>query len=121
MKTSSDQPDSADAPLAIYGPLRIILSTLRSPLNHILSNLNQLQAAGPLNEQQTAYHQDAMRLLMEVAHTVDQYAPQPTQARAVAASGESWNAGEISDALDDRYQDAPMPLDDRPGRDGEQP
>ena len=78
--------------------------------------------ANGLNPQQVEFYNEVMRSLQLIARTVEQYAP-PAERQAApvrAVPNERWGAGEHSDALDDRYQDSHMPLDDRPGRD-EQP
>lgn len=120
MTTSPDTPESFDLPISTRGPMALILAALRSPTRHSIARLAQLAAAGTLNAQQTEHFNEIMRALQQIAHTIDQYAPASGRAPAPAPRGEHWDAGEQPDALDDRFQDARLPLDDRPGRD-EQP
>ncbi|MBK8134658.1 MAG: hypothetical protein IPK52_02285 [Chloroflexi bacterium] len=120
MTTSPDIPESSDLPTSTRGPMALILAALRSPVALSITRLSQLAASGPLNPQQIEHYNDAVRALQQIARTVEQYAPPVDRAPARVARGEHWDAGEQSDALDDRFQDARLPLEDRPGRD-EQP
>lgn len=122
MKTSSDDsPEPAAMPVGpLGGPLALILGGVRQNVHASISLLADLAASGPLTPMQKTLYADIMLELQDVASTIDRYAPQPRPPAVAHAASERWGAGEQSDALDDRYQDAPLPLDDRPGRD-EQP
>lgn len=120
MTTSPDTPESSDLPTPTRGPLALILATMRSPVNLSLRRMNQLLAAGTLNAQQIDHYNDVMRSLQQIARTIEQYAP-PERPQARSAHSDGFIAGEISDALDDRFQDSRLPLDDHDGRGSEQP
>lgn len=121
MSNSPDTPESGDIPASTRGPLALILGTLRVPVHVAITRLNQIVATGTLSPQQLQHHNEALRALQQISRTVEQYAP-PSDARSQSrrnAAGDRWDAGEQPDALDDRFQDARVPLDDRPGRDGQ--
>jgi hypothetical protein len=110
-----------EQPSAARGPLAIILGGLRLPVSTGLARLSQLAAAGELNARQLEYYNEVVRALQQISRTIEQFAPPEERREArVGRASEHWNAGEQSDALDDRYQDMHLPLEDRPGLD-EQP
>lgn len=120
MTSFPDTPESGDLPPSTRGPMALILAALRTPVNAALANLNQLTSAGPLNAQQREYYNESIRSLQQISRTIEQFAPPDERAvRAAARTAERWDAGEQPDALDDRYQDTRLPLEDRPGRDGQ--
>lgn len=119
MTTSSDIREPDELPPSTRGPMVLILAALRGPANLALMRLNQLASAGSLNSQQVEYYNDVLRSLQQIARTVDQFAPPAERAARAVRPDERWDAGEHPDALDDRYQDTRLPLEDRPGRDGQ--
>jgi hypothetical protein len=120
MTTFPDTPESGDLPPSTRGPMALILAALRGPANLALLRLNQLASAGTLNAQQREHYNEVIRALQQIARTVEQFAPPDERAaRAAAHAAERWDAGEQPDALDDRFQDTRLPLEDHPGRDGQ--
>jgi hypothetical protein len=119
MTSYPDTPESGDLPPSTRGPMALILAALRGPANLALLRLNQIASAGPLNAQQREHYTEVVRSLQQIARTIEQFAPPNERAAPAAARAERWDAGEQPDALDDRYQDTRLPLEDRPGRDGQ--
>jgi hypothetical protein len=120
MSISPDTQEQSELPASTRGPMALILAALRGPISLSMTQLSQLAAAGTLNPQQLEYYNDIMRSLQQISRTVEQYAPPDERSASRAMRiNERWDAGEQPDALDDRYQDARLPLEDRPGRDGQ--
>lgn len=119
MTTSPETPESSDQPATTRGPMALIMAALRGPVNASLAHLKQIASAGPLNAEQIEHVDDVLRALQQISRTIEQYAP-PDANRAVPATrGERWDAGEHADAVDDRFQDARVPLEDWPERDAQ--
>ncbi|NOG49167.1 MAG: hypothetical protein HND48_06750 [Chloroflexi bacterium] len=94
------------------------LHDIRAGANAALLHLSQIASTGELGQQQND-HQRAppcMPCSRSFVWSSIRLARRRTGRRAVAAR-EHWNALEHSDPLDDRFQDAPVMLDDRQGRD----
>lgn len=120
-----DSPESFDMPERdrTRGPLALILSSLRSPAQTALDQMSALATLGTLNTAQSEHLTSAMSAIGQILRAVERYAPLELAARRASSvqsrAEESWSAGEQSDALDDRYQDAAHPLSDDPAHDTE--
>lgn len=120
-----DSPESFDMPDRdrTRGPLALILSSLRSPTQAAIDHISHLATTGTLTPQQSEHLTSAMNALGQIIRTVERYAPLEIATRRASQptprGEEAWAAGEQSDALDDRYQDAHHPLSDDPTHDTE--
>lgn len=124
MTLTPDSPESFDMPDRdrTRGPLALILSSLRSPAQLALDQLSAVGASGALNAEQSDHLTRAMNAVGQILRAVERYAPLEITAQRPARAPrveESWAAGEQSDALDDRYQDAEHPLADEPSHDSQ--
>jgi hypothetical protein len=122
-----DTPESSDLPERdrTRGPLALILSSLRSPTQTALDEINALANTGSLTDAQARHLSAAVTAIGQVLRTVERYAPLEVAAASRPPApkrprnDESWSAGEQPDALDDRYQDSSHPFSDDPDRDTE--
>lgn len=93
------------------------LYEIRAAANAGLLHLSQIASAGELSRQQNDHQRAALHAVQSILRVIEHTIGVPASRPAVRAAREHWNALEHSDPLDDRYQDAPVLLDDRQGHD----
>ncbi|GIK29409.1 MAG: hypothetical protein DWB44_00140 [Chloroflexi bacterium] len=79
--------------------------------------MSQIASTGELGQQQNDHQRAALYAVQSILRVVEHTTGAPPHRPPAVAAREHWNALEHSDPLDDRFQDAPVMLDDRQGRD----
>ncbi|MBK9122238.1 MAG: hypothetical protein IPM16_03820 [Chloroflexi bacterium] len=117
MSTPPDDPRSHGRTPPTQETLLAALHEIRSAANAGLLHVSQIASAGELGRQQNDHQRAALHAVQSILRVIEHTIGLPSHRPAARAANEHWNALEHSDPLDDRFQDAPVMLDDRQGRD----